>query len=133
MKKTAALLCLIIFSNSAFAVQNYTYTRIEDESYSASFPAGYFARYNTPANNIQYAPNPHYSDNNSFQNVNYVVYEQPPVSVQDIRTPQSYNTRRVVTESIRDDRERADKIIDRTGRVAGTLGFLGLITMGIMA
>lgn len=129
MKKIITMLCLIIFSNSAFAVQNYTYTRVEDESYSASSPTGYFAQYNTPA---QYGSNTQYSDNNGFQNVNYVVYEQPPVSIQDIRTPQSYNTRRVVTESMRDDRERADKIIDRTGRVAGTLGFLGLVTMGII-
>ncbi len=132
MKKIITILCLFAFTNTAFAVQNYTYTRVEDEHYSASSPTGYFAQYNIPANNSQYAPNPYYGDNNGFQNVNYVVYEQPPVSIQDIYTPQSYDKRKVVTESMRDDRERADKIIDRTGRIAGTLGFLGLVTMGII-
>ncbi len=126
MKKIAALLCLIIFSNSAFAVQNYTYTRVEEDQYSASSPVGYFEEYNS-------LNTPVYVDNNGFQNVNYISHEPSSASIQDIRTPQSYNKRKIVTESMRDDREKADKVIERVGTVGVTLGILGLITTGILA
>ena len=61
-----------------------------------------------------------------------MVESPAPAYIHDIHTPQNYNKRRVITESMRDERETADKVIDRTGRIAGTLGFLGLVTMGII-
>lgn len=135
MKKIIIMLCLIFFANSAFAVPNYTYTRVEDEQYLASSPAGHFVNYAPPQYQYQVQPvsqNTVYVSDNGFQNVSYIVQEPAPASIQDIYTPQNYNKRRVVTETMRDERETADKIIDRTGRIAGTLGFLGLVTMGII-
>lgn len=124
MKKILALFCLIVFSNSAFAFQNYTYTRVEDEHYSASSPTGYFEEH-------KYPETPGYVKDN-FHNVTYVANEPVSSTIQDIRTPQDYNRRKVVTESMRDDREKADKVIERAGVIGFTLGFLGLITMGII-
>jgi len=129
----------MFFASEAFAMPNYSYTRTEDEQYSASSPVGRFINYGPPQysapqyNAVQTIPqNTVYVNDNGFQNVSYVVQEPLPASVQDIHTPQSYNKRRVITETVADNRETADKIIDRTGRIAGTLGFLGLVTMGII-
>ena len=139
MKKIIVMLCLIVFTNTVFAVPNYTYTRVEDENYSASSPVGHFVNHASPQyaeqqyNTIQYVPkNTVYVSDNGFHNVNYVVESPAPAYIHDIHTPQNYNKRRVITESMRDERETADKVIDRTGRIAGTLGFLGLVTMGII-
>lgn len=132
MKKFIAMLCLIFFANSAFAMPNYSYSRVEDEYYDASSPTGYFEQYNPSQN---YPKHTVYVHNDGYHNVSYapdVVFESAPVSMQNIQTPQSYHKRRVVEENMRDNRETADKVIDRAGRVAGTLGFLGLVTMGII-
>lgn len=125
MKKFITILCLIFFTNSAFAAQNYTFTRVENEQYSASTPVGYFEEFNTNGN-------PVFINNDSFHNVNYVVETPSSASIQDIYTPQSYNKSKVVTETYKDERETIDKVIERAGTVSITLGILGLITLGIL-
>lgn len=133
MKKIIIMLCLIFFTSSAYAVPNYSYTRVEDEQYSASSPVGHFVRYKEDGYGAQnYSQNVVYVNDNGFYDTQNIVYEPYPASVSDIYTPQSYNKRRVVSETMQDNRETADKVIDRTSRIAGTLGFLGLVTMGII-
>ncbi len=127
MKKFLSLVLSLFFaSNSAFAIENFTYTIVEEEQYSASSPIGHFENYQNseqiiPVNNI-----------NGMQNTVYVAQSPVSANVQDIEVPQSYNKRKVVTESRRDERETADKVVDRFGKVAGPLALLGLVSMGII-
>lgn len=130
MKKILTLFLMMIFlglNQAGFAVPNYTYTKVTDEKYSASSPVGQF---------VNYAPETYQQTYETtfgpYHDVTYVNSEPLPVSYQNIEVPQNYNKTTVMTEQMRDDRETADKVIDRAWNVTGILGTLGLVTVGIM-
>ena len=56
-----------------------------------------------------------------------------PASVQQINTPQHYDKVVTTTQTVRDERENADKILDRSFKTVGILGIAGLFAAGITA
>ncbi|MCR5261411.1 MAG: hypothetical protein K6C94_06190 [Candidatus Gastranaerophilales bacterium] len=56
-----------------------------------------------------------------------------PATVQQINTPQQYDRVVTTTQTYQDDREKADKILDRSFKTVGILGIAGLFAAGITA
>ncbi|MCR4880601.1 MAG: hypothetical protein K6A44_01430 [bacterium] len=149
MKKIfASFLALCIFSAvPAFAIEPTTVTTTQEEHYNASSPTGYFATY--PAGSTVQTVNTGYY-NGAYIPVNdtiittgtpvatnipatYETTQAMPATVQQIDSPQQYDRVVTTTQTVRDDRENADKILDRSMKTVGILGIAGLFAAGITA
>ena len=157
MKKFFAsfLAICILGALPACAIEPTTVRTTQEEHYGATSPTGYFATY--PAGSTIQTVTPGYY-NGAYIPVNDtiittgaqvntvpatytnqpvpVAYEttQPmPATVQQINTPQQYDRVVTTTQTYQDDREKADKILDRSFKTVGILGIAGLFAAGITA
>ena len=148
MKKSfAAFLAICIFGAvPAMAIEPTTVRTTQEEHYSATSPTGYFATY--PAGSTVQTVNTGYYG--GYVPVNdtiittgapvaanipatYETVQPMPASVQQINTPQQYDRVVTTTQSVQDDRETADKVLDRSMKTVGILGLAGLFAAGITA
>ena len=149
MKKFFALFLSICILGAvpAFAVEPSSVTTTQEEHYSASSPTGYFAQY--PEGSVIQTVNTGYY-NGGYVPVNetilttgapvaapvpatYETTQYMPASVQQINTPQQYDKVVTTTQTVKDEREKADKILDRSMKTVGVLGLAGLFAAGITA
>ena len=157
MKKFfASFLAICIFGAvPAMAIEPSTVRTTQEEHYSATSPTGYFATYpagstiqtvNTGYYNGAYVPvnetilttgAPVNTVPATYTNqpvpVAYETTQAMPASVQQIDTPQQYDKVVTTTQTFQDDREKADKILDRSMKTVGVLGLAGLFAAGITA
>ena len=135
----------------AMAIEPSTVITTQEEHYSATSPTGYFATY--PAGSTVQTVNTGYYNgyyNNGYIPVNdtilttgapvtatvpatYETTQAMPASVQQINTPQQYDKVVTTTQTFQDDRETADKVLDRGLKTVGILGLAGLFAAGITA
>lgn len=149
MKKFFAsfLAICILGAVPALAIEPHSVITTQEEHYNASSPTGYFAQY--PAGSTVQTVNTGYY-NGAYIPVNETIlstatpavtpvpatYEtvQPmPANVQQVNTPQQYDRVVTTTQTVRDERENADKILDRSFKTVGILGIAGLFAAGITA
>ena len=150
MKKFFAsfLAICILGAVPAFAIEPSSVITTQEEHYNASSPTGYFAQY--PEGAVVQTYNTGYY-NGGYVPVNetilttggaavpatvpatYETTQSMPASVQQINTPQQYDKVVTTTQTFRDDREKADKILDRSFKTVGILGIAGLFAAGITA
>lgn len=149
MKKFFAsfLAICILGAVPAMAIEPSTVITKQEEHYSATSPTGYFATY--PAGSTVQTVNTGYY-NGAYVPVNdtiittgapvaatvpatYETTQAMPASVQQIDTPQQYDKVVTTTQTFQDDREKADKVLDRGLKTVGILGLAGLFAAGITA
>ena len=130
----------------ALAIEPHSVITTQEEHYNASSPTGYFAQY--PEGSVVQTVNTGYY-NGGYVPVNetilttgpapaavpatYETTQAMPANVQQINTPQQYDKVVTTTQTVQDDREKADKILDRSFKTVGILGIAGLFAAGITA
>jgi len=145
MKKFFALfLAICIFGTlPASAIEPHSVVTTQEEHYSASSPTGYFVQY-PEGSVVQTVNNGYYGggyipvNNNILTTTtvvpaNYETTQSMPATVQQINTPQQYDKVVTTTQTVRDERETVDKVIDRSFKTVGILGIAGLFAAGITA
>ena len=148
MKKICASFLVVCFMGAvpAFAIEPHSVITTQEEHYNASSPTGYFAQY--PEGSVVQTVNTGYY-NGGYVPVNetilttgtpvatvpatYETTQAMPANVQQINTPQQYDKVVTTTQRVQDDREKADKILDRSFKPVGILGIAGLFAAGITA
>lgn len=148
MKKFFAsfLAVCILGAVPAMAIEPSTVRTTQEEHYSATSPTGYFATY-PPGSTVQTVNTGYYGAyvpvNDTIITTgapvattvpaNYETTQAMPATVQQIDTPQQYDKVVTTTQTFQDDRENADKILDRSFKTVGILGLAGLLAAGITA
>ena len=129
----------------ALAIEPHSVVTTQEEHYNASSPTGYFAQY--PEGSVTQTVNYGYpagyvpvNNGNILTTTTtvpatntYETTQDMPASVQQINTPQQYDKVVTTTQTVRDERENADKILDRSFKTVGILGIAGLFAAGITA
>ena len=145
MKKFFSLfLAICVFGAvPAFAIEPHSVITTQEEHYSASSPTGYFSQYpegavvqtvNTGYYGGGYIPvNNNILTTTTVVPTNYETTQPMPATVQKIDTPQQYDRVVTTTQTVKDEREGIDKVLDRSFKTVGILGIAGLFAAGITA
>lgn len=150
----ALLSCLLLPNLSAFAGPNYTYTKVHEQNGHITRNGRTFVTYPAPRRTVyidvsrpvppRYVPRHNIRYIHTSNRYYHRVYMEPDyyyppspctnVYVEETQiVPSGYSSQTVTTHIYEDNRENADKIIDRTGKIVGIAGLAAIVGLGTAA
>ncbi|UKI41271.1 MAG: hypothetical protein L6V95_14670 [Candidatus Melainabacteria bacterium] len=152
----ALLSCLFLSNLTAFAGPNYVYTTVHQQNCVSSSPhRKTFVTYPSsqktvyidvsrhvpprhyPPHNVRYiyAP-PSHHHHQIYMVPDYFYSPQSGTNIYYEETqilPPNYSNQTITTHIYEDNREKADKVIDRTGKIVGIAGLAAIVGLGTAA